>query len=116
MAHNRAVTGSNPVRLITVLQKDKPRKIDSGINTNDFEKYLRLQKSLSESRVKSHIGNLKIFLKSGLNLDDFMLKVKNERAVSTYRDYLCTMKVFYRDYMKEPEAIPGHYKENIDIL
>lgn len=37
-----------------------------------------------------------------------MLKVKNERAVSTYRDYLCTMKVFYRDYMKEPEVIADY--------
>jgi len=41
-------------------------------------------------------------------LDDFMLKVKNEKAVSTYRDYLCTMKVFYRDYMKEPEVIEDY--------
>jgi len=30
-----------------------------------------------------------------LELDDFMMKVKNEKAVSTYRDYLCTMKVLY---------------------
>jgi len=29
-----------------------------------------------------------------LELDDFMMKVKNERAVSTYRDYL-----------KQPEII-----------
>jgi hypothetical protein len=76
------------------LQEDETRKIDSGINTKDFEKYLRLQKSLSESRVKSHIGNLKIYVKSNLDLDDFMMKINNEKAISTYMDYLCTMKVF----------------------
>ena len=37
-----------------------------------------------------------------------MMKVKKERAISTYRDYLCTMKVFYRDYMKQPEVIEDY--------
>ena len=107
-ADNREVRRSNRRGPIPFLQKDNARKISSGINTKEFEKYLRLQKSLSESRVKSHIGNLNIFLKSDLYLDDFMMKVKNEKAVSTYRDYLCTMKVFYRDYMKEPEVIEDY--------
>ena len=107
-ADNREVRRSNRRGPITFLQKDESRKIDSGINTKDFEKYLRLQKSLSESRVKSHIGNLKIYYRSGLELDDFMMKIKNERAISTYRDYLCTMKVFYRDYLKQPEIIQDY--------
>jgi integrase len=96
-ADNREVRRSNRRGPITFLQKDESRKIDSGINTKDFEKYLRLQKSLSESRVKSHIGNLNIYFKSNLELDDFMMKVKNERAVSTYRDYL-----------KQPEIIQDY--------
>ena len=36
------------------------------------------------------------------------MKVKNEMAVSTYRDYLCTMKVYYRDYLKQPEIIQDY--------
>jgi len=107
-ADNREVRRSNRRGPIAFLHKDNARKISSGINTKDFEKCLRLQKSLSESRVKSHIGNLNIYFRSGLELDAFMMKIKNERAISTYRDYLCAMKVFYRDYLKEPEIIQDY--------
>ncbi len=126
-ADNREVRRSNRRGPITFLQKDKTRKIDSGINTKDFEKYLRLQKSLSESRVKSHIVNLKIYFRSGLELDDFMMKVKNERAISTHKDYLYIVnvapahptaaelrgitneiKVIYIDYLKQPEVIEDY--------
>jgi integrase len=110
-AHNRAATGSNPVRPMTFLDYQNNAGIDtfhSSIDIKSFENYLRLQKSLSESRIKSHIGNLNIYLRSGLELDIFMLDIKKKRAVSTYRDYLCTMKVFYRDYLKQPEIIQDY--------
>ena len=107
-ADNREVRRSNRRGPITFLQKDESRKIDSGINTKDFEKYLRLQKSLSESRVKSHIKNLKIYFRSDSDLDDFMMKIKNEIAIYTYTYCLYIMEVFYRDCLKQPEIIQDY--------
>ncbi len=118
-AHNRAVTGSNPVRpIIQIPSPDAGRsnnfcqkrknisgKIYPRINTQDFEKFLRLQKSLSERTVENHIINTNVFLRSDLSIEDFLLDIKNTRSVSTYRDYLCTFKVLFRDYLKQPRLV-----------
>lgn len=75
------------------------------INTKDFEKFLILQKSLSERTVENHILNTNVFLRSGLSIEDFLLEIKNTWSVSTYRDYLCTFKVLFRDYLKQPNLV-----------
>jgi integrase len=60
---------------------------------------------LSERTVENHIINLNVFLRNGLSIEDFLLDIKNTRSVSTYRDYLCTIKVLFRDYLKQPEMV-----------
>ncbi len=78
------------------------------IDTKDFDKFLRVQKSLSERTVETHLLNTNVFLRSGLSINDFLLNIKSTRSVSTYRDYLCTLKVLFRDYLKQPELIQDY--------
>ncbi len=118
-AHNRAVTGSNPVGPITQIpspdagrsnnfcqnRRNISKKIYPRINTKDFEKFLRLQKSLSERTVENHILNTNVFLRNGLSIEDFLLDIKNTRLISTYRDYLCTFNILFRDFLKQPGLV-----------
>ncbi len=55
--------------------------------------------------MENHILNTNVFLRSGLSIEDFLLGIKNTRSVSTYRDYLCTFKVLFRDYLKQPKLV-----------
>ncbi len=84
------------------------------INTKDFEKFLRVQKNLSDLTVQSHLNNLNVFLrqvKKPVNklayedIQDFMLWIKENKSQKTYGNYLCTMKVFFRDFLKMPAMV-----------
>ncbi|MDL5501589.1 MAG: phage integrase N-terminal SAM-like domain-containing protein, partial [Candidatus Methanoperedens sp.] len=75
---------------------------------------MRVQLSLADLTVKSHINNLNVFLrqvKKPINelifkdVQNFMLWIKENKSRKTYGNYLCTMKVLFRDYLKMPEII-----------
>jgi hypothetical protein len=55
--------------------------------------------------VENHILNTNVFLRNGLSIEDFLLDIKNTRLISTYRDYLCTFKILFRDFLKQPELV-----------
>jgi len=80
------------------------------INTKEFEKFLVVQKNLSELTVKSHIHILNVFLRhtnklTAQELQNFMFWVKTNKSRKTYGNYLCTMKVLFRDFLKMPEIV-----------
>lgn len=87
-------------------------EVGISINTNDFEKFLRVQKNLSDRTIESHIVRVKVFLRKvktidAKNIQDFMLWIRNNRSPQSYRNYLSMLKVLIRDYLKHPELIEG---------
>jgi integrase/recombinase XerD len=85
----------------------------NGINTNtfskqDFEKFLQVQKNLTERTIETHLLNADVFFRKDMSIDDFLLNIKKTRSTSTYRSYLCTFKVLFRDFLKQPELIQGY--------
>ena len=98
--------GSSPP--LVALFSDNPNKEfdKDGIDTKGFERFLRIQKNLADQTVKSHIYVTNIFLKHDSDeVQDFMLWVRNNKSRKTYGNYLCTMKVLFRDYLKLPEMV-----------
>ncbi|VVB91018.1 Tyrosine recombinase XerA [uncultured archaeon] len=84
------------------------------IDTSAFEKFLIVQKNLSDTTVKYHIQNLGVFLKSvgkknieSADIQDFMLEIKKTKTSWTYKNYLSLLRILFRDYLKQPELIEG---------
>lgn len=102
-------------RLYSKPESKKHKKNDlKSINTKDFEKFLRVQLSLADLTVKQHMSHVEVFLRqvgklgrrlSAEDVQDFMLWLKNNKSSKTYGNYLCTLKVRFRDFLKEPEII-----------
>ncbi len=67
--------------------------------------FLRIQKNLSDSTVNKHIDYAKTSIKSGLSINDFLVNIKQTKSISTYANYLKTLKILYRNYLKQPELI-----------
>ena len=80
-------------------------------HTKTFEMFLKVQKNLSAGTVEKHITLANVFLEHSKgaidvkSVQNFMLWVKNEKSQKTYANYLCTLKVLLRDYLKQPELI-----------
>ncbi|MHC1584247.1 MAG: hypothetical protein ACXQTM_06450, partial [Methanosarcinales archaeon] len=72
---------------------------------NNFGRFLTLHKNLSDRTVQDHIAKVKAYIESGLSIEDFLMQIKESKTTSTYRNYLGAMKVFFRDYLKQPEAV-----------
>ena len=76
-----------------------------------FEMFLKVQKNLSAGTVEKHIILANVFLEhskgaiDAKSVQNFMLWVKNTKSQKTYANYLCTLKVLLRDYLKQPELI-----------
>ena len=82
------------------LQDESGKKSDftnDCINMKEFEKFLLVQRNLSEATVENHIRYLDIFLKSiakdihdiGINdIQNFLLEIKKKRTLATYKKYL----------------------------
>ncbi len=88
----------------------------AGIDTSAFEKFLIVQKNLSDTTVKHHVQNLGIFLKSvgkknkyiePTDIQDFLLEIKKTKNSWTYKNYLSMLRILFRDYLKHPELIEG---------
>jgi integrase len=69
---------------------------------------------LGEATVKNHGRYLAIFLNYATSakgkaietvIQDFMLEIKRTKANETYKNYLATLKILFRDYLKSPELI-----------
>jgi integrase len=73
--------------------------------------FLKVQKNLSAGTVEKHITLANVFLKhsegaiDAKSVQNFMLWVKNNKSQKTYANYLCTLKVLLRNYLKQPELI-----------
>ncbi|VVB90388.1 Tyrosine recombinase XerA [uncultured archaeon] len=67
-----------------------------------------MNKNLSNSTVQSHLLHAQIFYNSGLNVKDFLLKIKKTKSSATYKNYLATLKILFRDYLKQPELIQDY--------
>ncbi len=80
------------------------RKFDK----TDFEKFLKLQKSLTDKTIQDHLFVIQAFLDSKLSIDDFLLEIKETKSVSTYRNYVGTIKIYFRDYLKQPDMVSGY--------
>jgi site-specific recombinase XerD len=75
------------------------------IDTKDFEKFLTVQKNLSDATVKNHLRALNTFLKYKKPVEDFLTYIKETKSSETYKNYLSMFKLLYRDYLKQPEVI-----------
>jgi integrase len=98
--------GSSPP-LVALFSNECNKEFNKdGIDTKGFERFLRVQKNLADQTVKSHICVTNIFLKNdSKGVQEFMLWVRNNKSRKTYGNYLCTMKVLFRDYLKHPEMV-----------
>jgi integrase len=73
--------------------------------------FLKVQKNLSPGTVEKHITLANVFLEhskgaiDAKSVQNFMLWIKNTKSQKTYANYLCTLKVLLRDYLKQPELI-----------
>jgi len=91
--------------------KNKVNNTQKGINTKDFEKFLKVQRNLSPRTIEGHLYHLSNFLNTVENIDgpeaiqDFLLKIKEEKSTSTYRNYLSMLKILYRDYLGKEDYI-----------
>jgi integrase len=74
-------------------------------HTEDFKKFLTVQKNHSERTIENHLMNANVFYRSKLSIQDFLINVKNTRTAATYKNYLATLKILYRDYLKKPDMI-----------
>lgn len=79
-------------------------------HTKEFEKFLQIQKNLSERTIESHLIRAQVFIRQTKTIDaksiqDFMLWIRNNRSQQSYRNYLSTLKVLIRDFLKQPELI-----------
>jgi hypothetical protein len=74
-------------------------------HTEDFKKFLTVQKNLSERTIENHLMNANVYYRSKLSIQDFLINVKNTRTAATYKNYLATLKILYRDYLKKPDLI-----------
>ena len=45
------------------------------------------------------------FLKSELSIQEFLRKIKQTKSSLTYANYLKTLKILFRDFLKQPELI-----------
>jgi hypothetical protein len=97
--------GSNPSQPVTDFSNNHSKKTNVSINTKDFEKFLRLEKCLSERTISDYISNIEAYLMSGLSIEDFLLRIKQTRSPQTYKNYLAALKILFRDYLKQPEVI-----------
>jgi len=85
--------------------------VQKGINTKDFEKFLKVQRNLSPRTIEGHLQHLSNFIKAVDNIDepesiqDFLLTIKEEKSTSTYRNYLSMLKILYRDYLGKEDFI-----------
>ncbi len=86
------------------------------INTDNFAKFLCVQKNLADATVKNHIRYLNVFLKAVGNpidtittseVQDFMLAIKETKAPETYKNYLAMLKILFRDYLGREDIIKG---------
>ena len=91
-----------------------------GINGNhitkevlqEFAKFCRVDLLRSRKTIKEHINNLKRYIKvrgsfiDAASIRDFLLYIRsNYNNPRTYRSYLCTLKVFCRDFLKKDEWV-----------
>ncbi len=96
---------SQPVSTVIDFSNDSSNKTKLSINTKDFERFLRLEKCLSERTISDYISNVEAYLKSGLSIKDFLLGIKQTRSQQTYKNYLAALKILFRDYLNQPEII-----------
>jgi len=47
-----------------------------GIDTGEFEKFLRVQRNLSDVTVEKHVAYAETFFKRGSSISDFLLNIK----------------------------------------
>lgn len=69
---------------------------------------MQIQQSLSESTIRLHIFNIERFDTSKLSIQDFLVDIKQTKSVSSYANYLKPFKVYYRDFLKQPEIIQDY--------
>lgn len=58
--------------------------------------------------MEKHVAYAETFFKKGSSISDFLLNIKQTRSTSTYRNYLKTLKMLFRDYLKQPELIQDY--------
>jgi hypothetical protein len=131
LAVNQSVIGSNPIGganfdLISQTEANLGFKLIAslplkmGINGNhiteevlqDFAMFCKVDLLRAPKTIKEHINNLKRYVKAmGSFIDtkkirDFLFYIRSRYSnPRTYRSYLCTLKVFCRDFLKKGEWV-----------
>jgi intergrase/recombinase len=79
---------------------------------NDFAMFCKVDLLRSQKTIKEHRNNLKRYVKvmgsliDASKIRDFLFYIRNKYSnPRTYRSYLCTLKVFCRDYLKHGEWV-----------
>ncbi len=107
-ADNREVLRSNRSGPIAFSKKQPEKYHTRKFDKTDFVKFLKLQKSLTDKTIRDHLFVIQAFLVSGLPVDDFLLEIKETKSVSSYRNYVGTIKIYFRDYLKQPDMVSGY--------
>ena len=91
-----------------------------GINGNhitekilqEFAVFCKIDLLRSKKTIKEHVNNLKRYVKvkgtliNAEQIRDFLLYIRNNYSnPRTYRSYLCTLRVFCRDFLKRGEWV-----------
>ena len=131
LAVNQSVIGSNPIggaNTSFILQSGANlgfkqiahRSPKMGINGNhitdkmlqDFAMFCKVDLLRARKTIKEHVNNLKRYRKAMGSLIDaakirkFLFYIRSKYSnPRTYRSYLCTLKVFCRDFLKEDEWV-----------
>ncbi|MDD2666631.1 MAG: tyrosine-type recombinase/integrase [Methanocellales archaeon] len=82
---------------------------------DSFERFCKIRLQLSDLTVIGHIQHIRLFLRSMNNelvetitiqdVENFMHEYLESKSANTYRKMLCTLKVFFRDFLKRPDII-----------
>jgi hypothetical protein len=67
--------------------------------------FLQVQRNLNDATINKHVAYAETFFRSELSIQEFLRKIKQTKSSSTYANYLKTLKILFRDFLKKPELI-----------
>ncbi len=76
--------------------------------------FLIVQKNLTESTATAYLIQIKAFFNAVKkpahqikvkDVQNFLYNIKRNKSSKTYRNYLGTLKVYFRDFLRKPELV-----------
>jgi site-specific recombinase XerD len=94
-----------------LFSNEQDDKLDNVVNNDikDFENFLFLKMNLSETTIKGYIRHLKVLERNigkpacqmaQSDIEKFLLNIKKSNSPKTFNNYLCMLKAYYRDFLK----------------